>query len=276
MLLSVASFMIKLEFSPLCQEMQPTSETTPEIVQCPDTIVEEAMTLKGTYRGLVFDIINVLKDRLHNGKIYLANLAETINDLYTFTGNETVDEVCSPITRNKNCFNPNLALLLEIDGAFCKKQFRDDIRSYRTQLRDFLDSTTLATFTETVMATQYESWTMITPSNSTNEILVSIEISRYYSDVAVSQINYLKTYVFGEHAASILVLQDIHHSVLTITYSMPVEYFLPVLSTVIKKIELLRIVGVLSVMIGDVILPIGEEITEDDLRICDLKQKQKS
>ena len=77
--------------------------------------------------------------------------------------------------------------------------------------------------------------------------------------------------------ASILVLQNIRQSVLTITYSMPVEYFLPVLSTIIEKIELLSItVGVLSITIGDVLLPIGEEITEDDLRICDLKQKQKS
>ena len=120
---------------------------------------------------------------------------------------------------------------------------------------------------------QYENWS--TTSNS-GEIIVSIEVSGYYGKVAVSQINHLKMFIFAEHS-SIMVLHDIHHSVLTIMYLMPAQNILPVLSTVIEKIDLLqRIVGLLSIKIGDVLLPIGDEITEDDMRICDLEQRQKS
>ncbi len=227
------------------------------------------MTLKGTYRSLVFDILEVLTDMVNNGEIKLANLAETINDScgieqYTFTGTETIDDVCSPITGNKNCFDPNLALLLEIDSAFCKRRFTKNIGSYRSQLRKFSKSTTIETFKEKVL--EYESWNV--PNNST-EIVVAIEVSHCYGKGAIIQINYLKKFIFGENS-SIMVLRDIHHSVLTITYSMPVEYFLPVLSTIIEKIDLLSIVGVLSFTIGDVLLPIGEELVED------LKEKQKS
>ncbi len=270
------------DITSLCRGTQPIIGTTPnyqrQTIQCPHYIIEEASSLNGIYRGLIYDILKILKDMVNNGEIELANLAETIseslafeNEQYTSIGSKTIDDVCSPITRNKNCFDPNLALLLRIDGAFCKRKFKDNIRFYRIQLRDFLDSTTVTEFKETVMS-QYESWN--TPSNSA-DISVVIEVCSFFGKVAISQIDDLKKFIFREYS-SILVLQDIHHSVLTITYSMPVEYFLPVLSTVIKKIELLRIVGVLSIMIGDVLLPIGEEITEDDLRICDLKQKQKS
>ena len=120
----------------------------------------------------------------YNGEINLKNLTRAINEScgieqYTFTGNETVDDVCSPITRNTNCFNPNLDLLLDIDGAFCKRKFRNDIRSYRTELRDFLSSTTITTFTKKVMS-HYETWN--TSTNST-EIMVVIEVSRIYSNI---------------------------------------------------------------------------------------------
>ncbi len=225
-----------------CRDTQPISDTTPnnqQTVQCPQYIVEEACSLNGIYCGLIFDILKVLKDMVNNGEIELANLAEIINkplafenDRYTFTGTETIDDVCSPITRNKNCFNPKLALLLRIDGAFCKSQFINNIRSYRIQLKDFLDSTTVTAFKETVMS-QHEIWS--TPNNST-DILVAIEVRSFYGEMAISQIDDLKKFIFREYS-SMIGLTLIHHSVLTITYSMPVEYFLPVLSTVIAIIS---------------------------------------
>ena len=246
-----------------------------EIVQCPDYVVEDASSLKGTYRRIVFNILNVLKETVNSGEIKLVYLASTIYEWceieQTLTGNETVDDVCIPITRNKNCFNPNLDLLLVIDAAFCKKQFSNDIRSYRTELRNFLDSTPIATFTEKVKS-HCGTWNT---SNSSSEVVVVIEVNRYYSKLAVSQINYLKTYIFGENS-SIMVLQDIHQSVLTITYSMPAQFVFPVLSTVMKKIDLLRIIGVISIKIGDILLPIGDDIAENDMRICNLEQRQKS
>ena len=260
-----------------CQEVQLPSEVKQqtETVQCPDSVAEEVGSLKGTYHCIVFGILKVLKDMVNSCEIDLMNLAKIINESYgieqnSLTGNETVEDVCSPITRNTNCFDPDLHLLLEIDAAFCKRQFRDDIRTYRRELRNFLDSTTIATFTEKVKS-HCETWN--TSSNS-SEIIVVIEVNRYYGKAAVSQINYLKTYIFGENS-SIMVLLGTHQSVLTITYSMPAQFVFPVLSTVMKKIDLLRIIGVISIKIGDIVLPIGDDIAED-VRICDLEQRQKS
>ena len=260
-----------------CQEVQLPNEVKQQTVQCPDSIADEVSSLKGTYRGIVFGILNFLKEMVNNGKINLSDLAKTINESCkveenSLTGNETVDDICFPITRNTNCFNSNLGLLLEIDAAFCKRQFRDDIRSYRTELRNFLNSTSVTTFKEKVMS-QYENWN--TSTSNSGEIIVTIEVSGYYGDATVCQIDYLKMFIFAEHSSD-MVMQDIHHSVLTITYSMPAQFVLPVLSTVLKEINLLRIIGVLSIKIGDVLLPIGDEITEDDARMCDLEQRRKS
>ncbi len=195
-----------------CRGTTPNNQQT---IQCPEYIVEKASSLNGIYCGLIFDILKVLKDMVNNGEIELANLAETINESlafeneqYTFTGTETVDDVCSPITRNKNCFNSNLALLLRIDGAFCKRQFRNKIRSYRTQLRDFLDSTTVTAFKETVMS-QDELWS--TPSNSTDIPVVAIEVRSIYGEMAVRQIDNLKKFIFREYSSKI-ILTLIHHS----------------------------------------------------------------
>ena len=218
-------------------------------------------------------------------QINLISLARRINELcrieqYPLTGNETVNDVCSPITQNTNCFNPNLDLLLDIDSAFCKKKFQDGIKSFRISLRKFLASANIETFTESVqtifLGAQYENWKA--PDHS-SEICVVIKVSRIYSTMAVENINKLIKFIFGTEHSSIMAIRDIHHSVLTITYSMPAQFFLPVLSTVTEKIKLLRIIGVVSIKIGDVLLPIGDEITEYDdinLRICHLKLRHQS
>ena len=122
-----------------CQEVQLPSEVKQLTVQCPDCVVEEVSSLKGTHLCIVFNILKVLKDMVNSGEIDLVNLANIINESYgieqnSLTGTETVDDVCIPITRNTNCFNSKLDLLLAIDAAFCKRQFHDDIRSYRTEL----------------------------------------------------------------------------------------------------------------------------------------------
>ena len=45
-----------------CQEVQLPSEVKQLTVQCPDCVVEEISSLKGTYRHIVFSILKALKD----------------------------------------------------------------------------------------------------------------------------------------------------------------------------------------------------------------------
>ena len=260
------------------QEVQPNSQVVLAKQQT-DCIVEEAGILNGCYTGIILNILRVLKQMKESGKIDLKQLAKIINEScgieqYTLTGNETVDDVWIPITQNTNCFFPNIDLLYVIDGAFCRRQFRDDIRSYSIELRNFLSSTTIETFKEKVMS-QYENWNS---SEKSGKLIISIEVGHYYSSKAMIYLNQLNIITFGEKCSSKMVLKCIRSSVLTITYSMPMELFLPVLSAIVakEKIELLKMVGILSIKIGDVLVHIGDEITEDEdddlsLRVSDME-----
>ena len=186
----------------------PLSLCRQESLECPDDILGEVSSLDGMFQRLVSNIVEALKEAV-NDTSTLIFLAKTIKESCgighdPLTGTETVDDICFPITRNKNCFDPNPVLLYKIDGAIFRRRFRKDIRSFCIALREFLKSTTIATFTERVKS-HYKNWNTI---DNVTEIIVVIRVSRIYGNEAVDLINHLKKTIFSEYS-SIMVLYRI-------------------------------------------------------------------
>lgn len=122
-----------------------------------------------------------------------------------------IDHLFKRVRKSYNYMDTSL--LSSLDEQFLGGSFKTNIFTYRDSMIKFLNSTPISELTNRV-------WDVHRQFDNNTEVV--LRLGRHWNDKNLENLKNLIDYVFGDDAA-LLVLISIHHSILTIIYTMPVE-----------------------------------------------------
>ena len=229
-------------------------------VKLPNEIANDIVELSAEYDDLLTDIEECLDKKMKCDGTTLRSLARLISrhqGKKYVPSDQGLDDLLYPITQELSCIDPDLELLYKLDLKFCDKIFKPKLKAYSDQLENFLTSTTIEHFISVLKDTRL-SIRNKNRSSCGSETEIIIRVSSIYKDQTVQLISQLKKKIFGKLSFS-FGLVSVHHSVLTMVYTVPMDLASSVLTVALARAELLKQVQVLSVQVGNIKFKIFEE-----------------
>ena len=221
----------------------------------PKELITELNRLESQFKAFFFEIKHYIKFI----KVDIEVLQEFLCDRFQIPYQpipvidlDQTDALFEPFIHHLNFLDTDV--LHSIDSAYLKGKLKHEINFYDKNIEEFENSTSIIRLTEMIKSRSEEKSSTIVP--------VILCLGRPWNERNVKNLKCLMKYLFGNNN-SLLRLISIHHSVLTIIFTVPRSILLFVITMASRKIRGMKWAGVLSVQIGTVLLKINDNNESD-------------
>ena len=248
----------------LSQRSSPTSSVLSHVsVEAPDKLVEEVISLSGEYNNILAKVITDLDKKVQSHELDINVIARFINlcldKKHTpLSTSDTVEDVFYPVTQEFSYIYPHLDLLYGLDERCCNGNHQAKLRRYAARVKQFRKSTTVKDFIKLI---KNERLSLRKTPRKRSEAEIVIKVGDEYSEKTVNNVLKLKEKIFDRLSFN-FGLVSVHHSILTIVYSIPLDLVTRAITVVKEKIPQLEPLGVISVRIADTLIVIREVSAE--------------
>ena len=232
--------------SPDPTEIDDNTKTTH--VDEPEYLMQDVDKLASQFTYLLAEIQSALKQKLDNKELNLDQLGRFIS--YTlcvpyepFHVTEKRDEIDSLFSQFRDHLSfLHTRLLHRINNQYLNSTLETQINRYDDNIDRFMKSTTIIDFKE-----------LICSKGLDQGIPVILRLNRRWERSTLYHLHHLTDYLF-EDSSSLLKFSIIHHSVLTIKYSIPRSILLSLLIMASRKVRGMKWAGVLSIQVNTILM----------------------
>ena len=233
-----------------------TDERTKEIF-IPKTLTTAVNRLESQFYSLFIEMKYSLRQEVTNNKLNIEVLQEFLcgrlaipyQPIDITEGWDQIDTIFKPFIHYLNFLDTSL--LHSIDSAYLNSKLEANILRYDENIEEFENSTSIVELTEMIQLSQSRS-----EEKSSTTVPVILRLGRQWNEHNVKNINYLIKYLFG-YDNSLLRLISIHHSVLTIKYTVPRSLLLSLLIMASRKVRGMIWAGVLSIQVDTILMTVS-------------------
>ena len=233
-----------------------TDERAKEIF-IPKTLTTTVNRLESQFYSLFIEMKYSLRQEVTNNKLKIEVLQEFLcgrlaipyEPIHITEGCDQIDTIFKPFIHYLNFLDTSL--LHSIDSAYLNSKLEANILRYDENIEEFENSTSIVELTEMIQLSQSRS-----EEKSSTTVPVILRLGRQWNERNVKNINYLIKYLFG-YNNSLLRLISIHHSVLTIKYTIPRSLLLSLLIMASRKVRGMIWAGVLSIHIDTILMTVS-------------------
>ena len=234
-------------------ELDDSTNTTH--VDVPKKLVNNVDDLAVQFKSLLTDIQLALKQKLIDNELDLKHLSRFISltlhvphqPLSVTEGRDEIDTLFSPFYDHL-CFL-HTHVFSHIDKNYLNCELENKIERYDDEIDQFMKSTTIIDFKE-----------MIQSKGLDKGIPVILRLNRRWERCTLYHLRHLTDYLF-EDSSSLLKFDVIHHSVLTIKYTVPRSLLLSLLIMASRKVRGMKWAGVLSIQVNTILMTVSTNET---------------
>ena len=224
----------------------------------PQNFMEDVDDLASQFTYLLTEMQSALKQKLDNEELDLDQLGRFIS--YTldvsyepFRSSERRDNIDALFSQFRDFLSfLHTRLLHRIDRRYLDCKFKNKIARYDGDIAKFMKSTTIVAFKE-----------MIHSKGLDKGIPVILRLNRHWEKCTLHNLHHLTEYLF-EDSSSLLQFSEIHHSVLTIKYTVPRSLLLSLLIMASRKVRAMKWAGVLSIQVDTILMTVSTNETGID------------
>ena len=225
-------------------------------VDVPKEFKNDVDDLAVQFTYLLSCIKSGLKQKLINNQLNLDQLGRFISDLLSIPyeplqvteGRDEIDILFRQF-RDYLSFVHSTDLLRHIDKKYLNCMLQDEIEKYDDDIDEFMKSTSVIAFKE-----------MIRSKGLDKGIPVILRLNRHWERRTLYHLRHLTDYLF-EDSSSLLKFDVIHHSVLTIKYTILRSLLLSLLIMVSRKVRGMKWAGVLSIQVDTILMTVSTNET---------------
>ena len=234
-------------------ELDDSTDTTH--VNVPKKLMNNVDDLAVQFKSLLTDIQLALKQKLIDNELDLKHLSRFISlslrvphqPLSVTEGRDEIDTLFSPFYDHL-CFL-HTHVFRHIDKNYLNCELENKIEKYDDEIDRFIKSTTIIAFKE-----------MIRSKGLDKGIPVILRLNRRWGRRTLYHLRHLTDYLF-EDSSSLLKFDVIHHSVLTIKYTVPRSLLLSLLVMASRKVRGMEWAGVLSIQVNTILITVSTNET---------------
>ena len=227
------------------------------MVNVPKIFREDVEYLVARFMYLLSTIQAALRHKLNNKELDLEIFGRFISNIlsvpykphYFAIGRDKIEAVFSPLCDHLSFLHTGL--FRHIDKVYLKCSLASQIKWYDNEIDKFLKSTKIIEFKKIVQT----KWLG-------KGIPVILRLSRRWDRCTLVALQHFINYLFGDNS-SLVKFSIIHHTVLTITYTVPGSLLLPLIIMASRKKKNMKWVGVLSVQVGTILMKVNEDDGSD-------------
>ena len=231
------------------------TKTTHVHVDVPKEFKNDVDDLAVQFTYLLSCIESGLKQKLINNQLNLDQLGRFISDLLSIPyeplhvteGRDEIDILFSQFRDYLSFLHTDL--LRHIDKQYLNCMLQDEIKKYDDDIDEFMKSTTIIDFKE-----------MIRSKGLDKGIPVILRLNRRWKGCTLDHLHHLTDYLF-EDSSSLLKFDEIHHSVLTIKYTVPRSLLLSLRNMASRKVRGMKWAGVLSIQVDTILMTVSTNET---------------
>ena len=222
---------------PLTSSPQPQGNVV--TIEVPTNVVKKLKEMENKFYHLVSTMKEQLRDKLDQKKIAVLGSFCSLTLPIKHFKCSNIDELFDKLQPHLHFLN--YEVLKKIDHyRYC----RHDIKKYKAALKKFTKSTTVAQFKSAIER--------LHPSPShdaSTDTIVQLKAKDTWLDCTVHNMDCLIKYLFAEYKDSVRLV-GIHHSELTIVYTVPLSVILCLITLASKRISAIRAIDIISIQIG--------------------------
>ena len=214
-------------------------------------LMEDVDDLASQFTYLLAEIQSALKQKLDNKELNLDQLGRFISNTLcvkyetfcTTEGRDNIDALFSQFRDYLSFLRTRLLRLIDRNYLDCK--FKNKITRYDGDIAKFMKSTTIVAFKE-----------MIHSKGLDKGIPVILRLSRHWEKCTLHNLHHLTEYLF-EDSSSLLQISKIHHSVLTIKYTIHRSLLLSLLTMASRNVRGMKWAGVLGIQVDTILMTVN-------------------